>query len=169
VFSYDEVPNYSGGATVSAMPLRIIIFEDFEDAGGWTDHTNLTSWTQTALSGHWRGDSYVQAVTFPPYVRSGSRAIYAAYSGYYLYLPVVNYPYEVSVWCRVPVSTDTGVISLLESDGFNWYIVGSYNVTGTTYTKFEFKFTPLVPQPQLRLHFGGSRTWLDDVEVRVAP
>jgi len=174
-FAHDIVPNYASGVSITSMPLRILFTESFEDAGGWTDHTNA-SWTQSASSGSWTttnsaiygGGFY--ALTNVNYAHSGVRWLRSKDgNSCYLVLPTSDNPMEVSAWVRTPGFSTSGQLNLYYFDGFAWYFVGSSSFSGDQYTNVVFR--PLLSNhsgQQLRLYTSDA-VYIDDLEIRVAP
>lgn len=174
LFAHDEVPVYASGVAVTSMPLRILFTETFEDAGGWTDHTN-TQWSQTASSGGWSaaGSSSTYgffAISSAGNAHSGSRYL-KSYGGIdYLYLPPIDNPAEIRVWCRTLGFATSESFSLQYFDGFSWYTSGSVTINGDVYTNVVFR--PLLmghPGQQLRLQTSFDSLYFDDIQVLVAP
>ena len=176
LFSHDEVPNFASGMSVTSMPLRTLFSESFENASGWSDHTN-GAWSQTAVSGLWVGTNInnwswagFYAMTNTAYARSGVRWLRSSgNSGDRIALPISDNPMEVSAWVRTPGFATSGSLSLEYFDGFAWYSVSSKSISGDQYTYVVFK--PLLSghsSQQLRLYTSDA-LYIDDVEIRVAP
>ncbi len=179
VFAYDEVPNYATGVSTTTTPLRVLFLEDFENAGGWTDHTNSILWSQVANSGQWvstntyaaSGNGFY-AYSDATYAHSGLRALLSYGSTYNacLILPVTDNPVEVRVWARTVGFSASANLNLGYYDGFTWYDNFAVTVNSATYSQFVFR--PLLSGHQaqkLRLTTYSNQLYIDDVEIRVAP
>jgi len=170
VFAYDEVPNFSPGVSITSTPFRVLLTETFEDAGGWTDHTNVL-WTQTAATGLWgTTDKGCYAITDASLAHSGTRWLRSAdgLARAYLTMPACDNPCEVRLWAR-----GGGILRLEYNVGTNWYAFqyDSHPISGNQYTNVIFR--PLMKGHSgqlLRLCFDyGAAIYIDDVEIRGTP
>lgn len=175
IFAHDEVPNYASGIAITSMPLRTLFIETFEDAGGWTDHTNR-QWTQTASSGVWvvtgQGVSYggFYAMTNATYAHSGVRWLRSVGSyDCWLEIPPSDNPMEVSAWVRTPGFATSGSLSLYFYDGFAWYYLNSRTINGDQYTNVVFKTLLNGHSGQQLRFYTSDPLYIDDIEIRVAP
>jgi hypothetical protein len=166
ILAYDEIPNYASGATLTVMPLRRTLFDDFEDSSGWINHDSYSAWTEVADSGTWNNDYAWSAVSYSAFAHSGVRYLQSASgtSGY-LYLPPVDYPVRLIFWARLAPGQSNCPLYVEYYAGSTWYRVPTVSVTSETYNQLSVYLNLSAQQAQrLRFYYSGG-IFIDDVEV----
>lgn len=158
--AYYRVSYYSNGSHT--------ITEDFEDAGGWTDHS-FGIWTNFGTTGKWVGWE-CSATSAPGRAHSPVRCIGMNADWQRLYLPVGGLVTQLLVWYRGSQETSQqAVFRLVGSDGGEEFQIGNLrqvDAAGWTSTTWTITSPETWAFYYIETFWTYSPIYFDDITLR---